>query len=131
MGFKGAKAHKVYEPMRNFFTSVDKHSNVIMGGSPRFRIKALLTINNSGRRATLLKDRGDGWLEIELDENRDGNGEPFAERSVNSKFVTFDAGHDGTTIIQYDGAYDNAKGKEALDNPTVDLSTIDVLDYYY
>jgi hypothetical protein len=40
--------------------------------------------------------------------------------------MTFDADRDETIIIQYDGAYDNAKGKEALDNPTVDLSTIDV-----
>ena len=33
---------------------------------------------------------------------------------------------DETTIIQLDSAYDNDKGKEALQFPTIDLSTIDV-----
>ena len=35
-----------------------------------------------------------GWLEIELDENGGSDGPPFAVRTVNSRFVTFDADDD-------------------------------------
>ena len=74
-----------------------------------------------------IRDRG-GHAErrARLDENDDEEGEPFSLRSIKSDFVTFDADQDETTIIQLDSAYDNDKGKAALDFPPVDLSTIDV-----